>query len=118
MLVVLSGGLLTAMTGTAVLQVQPVLADKDEECEENDDFNCNEETQKINQEDSCKIVNEIENDDSNNNSNDNNGNGEMTCWNFAQNPEDGDAVVNEFPPDPFAPTVADTVPSDPFAATT
>ena len=41
-------------------------------------------------------MNEIENDDhSDSNSNGDNGNGDITCWNFAQNPEDGDAIVNE-----------------------
>ena len=36
MLVILSAGLLTAVTGTAVSQIQPVFADKDEdECEDN-----------------------------------------------------------------------------------
>ena len=37
MLVVLSTGLLTVLTGTAVSQAQPAFADKDEECEDNDD---------------------------------------------------------------------------------
>ncbi|HJU79976.1 MAG TPA: hypothetical protein VJ599_10485 [Nitrososphaeraceae archaeon] len=55
MLVVLSAGLLTMLIGTATSQIQPVFADKDEEeCEDNGDFNCNEETQKIHQENNCK----------------------------------------------------------------
>jgi hypothetical protein len=104
MLVVLSAGLLTALTGTAVSQVQPSFADKDEEeCNDNGDFNCNEETQKVHQENNCKIVNEIKNDDkSDDNSNGGNGNGDITCWNFAQNPEDGDAIVDEDVLDPFS----------------
>jgi hypothetical protein len=104
MLLVLSAGLLTALTGTAVSQVQPSFADKDEEeCNDNGDFNCNEETQKVHQENNCKIVNEIKNDDkSDDNSNGGNGNGDITCWNFAQNPEDGDAIVDEDVLDPFS----------------
>jgi len=106
MLAVLSAGLLTVLTGTAVSQIQPAFADDDEECKDNGNNNCNEETQKIHQETNCKIVNEIENDDdSDSNSNGGNGNGDITCWNFAQNPEDGDAIVEEdvFLPDVFAP---------------
>lgn len=104
MLVVLSAGLLTVLTGTTMSQVQPAFADKDDdECEDNGDFNCNEETQKINQENNCKIVNEIKNDDkSDGNSNGANGNGDITCWNFAQNPEDGNAIVDEDVLDPFS----------------
>lgn len=106
MLAVLSAGLLTVLTGTAVSQIQLAFADDDEECNDNRDFNCNEENQKIHQENNCKIVNENENDDkSDENSNGGNSNGDITCWNFAQNPEDGDAIVDEdiFPPDVFAP---------------
>ena len=36
MLVVLSAGILTALTGTGISQVAPAFADK-EECEDNDD---------------------------------------------------------------------------------
>ena len=120
MLVVLSAGLLTALTGTAVSQIQPVFADKDEdECEDNGDFNCNEEKQKIHLENNCKIVNENENHDkSDDNVNEGSTNGDMTCWNVAENPENGNVIVDEFPPDPFAPTIFDEIPSDPFAATT
>ena len=32
-----------------------------------------------------------------------NGNGDITCWNFAQNPEGGDAIVDDEPLDIFAP---------------
>ena len=105
MLVVMSAGLLTVLTGTALSQTQPAFAD-DEECNDNDDFNCNEETQKVHQENNCKIVNENENDDkSDENENGGSTSGDITCWNFAQNPEDGDAIVDEdiFPPDVFAP---------------
>ena len=101
MLVVLSAGLLTVLTGTAISQVQPVFAEDEDECNDNGDNNCNEETQKVHQETNCKIVNEIENEDgSDDNSNGDNGNGNVDCWNFAQNPQDGDAIVDEFPPSP------------------
>jgi hypothetical protein len=120
MLVVLSGGLLTTLTGTAVSQIQPVFADKDEdECEDNGDFSCNEEDQKIHLENNCKIVNENENEDkSDDNVNEGSSNGDMNCWNVAENPENGNVIVDEFPPIPLAPTIADEIPSDPFAATT
>jgi len=60
MFVALSLVILTALTGTGISQVAPAFADK-EECEDNDDNNCNERTQKITQEDDCKAVNEFEN---------------------------------------------------------
>ena len=101
MLVVLSAGMLTVLTGTEVSQVQPAFAEEDE-CEDNGDDSCNEQTQKIEQENNCKIVNEIENDDgSDNNSNGGNSNGDITCWNFAQNPDGGDAILDEDVLDPF-----------------
>ena len=104
MLVVLSAGLLTVLTGTAVSQIQPAFADDDEECEDNGDNNCNEETQKIHQENNCKVNGEIENGDkSDENSMSLSSTGTLTCWNLAQNPENGDAIIDEdvlF--DPFA----------------
>lgn len=91
MLVMPSAGLLTVLTGTALSQVQPGFADDEEECNDNGDDNCNEESQIIHQENNCKIVNDIENDDdSDNNLNGENGNGDIICWNFAQNPQSGD----------------------------
>jgi hypothetical protein len=96
MLVVLSAGLLTALTGTAISQVQQAFADDEDECNDNGNDNCNEENQIVHQENNCKIVNDIENDDgSDNNSNEDNGNGDITCWNFAQNPQSGDAILDE-----------------------
>ena len=103
MIVVLASGLLTILTGTAVSQI--ALADKDkDECKDNGDNNCNEETQKIHQENNCKVVNENKNDEkSDKNSNDGTSAGDITCVNFAQNPQDGEAAVNlEFPIDPFS----------------
>ena len=100
MLAVLSAGILTALTGTGMSVLSPAFAE-DDECNDNGDNNCNEETQKVHQETNCKIVNEIENEDgSDDNSNGGNGEGDITCWNFAQNPQDGDAIVDEFPPGP------------------
>lgn len=105
MLVVLSAGLITVLTGTAVSQTQPVFADEDKECEDNRDNNCNEETQKIHQEINCKVDGSIENGDkSDENSMALSSSGELTCWNFAQNPEVGEALVD-----------FDPIPSDPFA---
>jgi hypothetical protein len=104
MLVVLSAGLITALTGTAVSQTQPVFADEDKECEDNRDNNCNEETQKVHQEINCKVDGEIENGDkSDRNTMSLSSTGTLNCLNFAQNPE-GEALVDfdEFPPDPFA----------------
>ncbi len=54
MLVILSGGILTGLTGT-MIQATPVYADT-EDCEDNDDDNCNttnERAQEIEQEDNC-----------------------------------------------------------------
>ena len=59
MLVVLSTGILTVLTGTGISQVAPAFADK-EECNDNDDNNCNETTHRITQEDNCKVNNENE----------------------------------------------------------
>ena len=59
MFVVLSAGILTALTGTGMSQVITAFADK-EECEDNDDNNCNEKTHKIKQENKCKAENEYE----------------------------------------------------------
>ena len=54
MLVILSGGILTGLTGT-MIQAAPVYADT-EDCEDNDDDNCNttkERAQEIEQEGNC-----------------------------------------------------------------
>ena len=106
MLVILSAGLLTLLAGTAVSQIQPAFAEEDEEYEDNGDNNCNEDTQRIHQENDCKVDGEIENGDkSDENSMSLSSTGTITCWNLAQNPEGGDAVLDEdvFPPDVFAP---------------
>ena len=102
MLVVLSAGLLTVLTGTAVSQIQPAFADDEEECNENGSDSCNEVNHNTEQEINCKIFNENENDDkSDENRNRNGGNGDITCWNFAQN-ADRDTILDEDIFDPFA----------------
>lgn len=105
MFVLLSAGLLTVVTGTSMTQVQPAFADDDEdECNENRDNNCNEETHKVHQEIDCKVDGEIENGDkSDRNTMSLSSTGTLNCVNLAQNPE-GEALLDfdEFPPDPFA----------------
>ena len=53
MLVILSGGILTGVTGT-MIQATPVFAETDD-CEDNDDKNCNERSQDIEQENNCRV---------------------------------------------------------------
>ena len=56
MLVILSGGILTGLTGT-MIQAAPVYADT-EDCKDNDDDNCNttnERAQEITQENNCRV---------------------------------------------------------------
>ncbi len=87
MLVVLSAGMLTALTGTGMSQAQTAYADEERVCEDNNNNNCNDQKQKIYQENKCKIENENENKDRSDN-NDNHidtGDQEVNCWNYAQN---------------------------------
>ena len=100
-LVVLSAGMLTALTGTGMLQAQTAFASEDEErvCENNSDNNCNDVNQKVDQENKCKIENENENkrhsDDNTNNIN--TGDQEVNCWNYGQNAgQDATARDNAF----------------------
>ena len=61
---------------------------------------------KVHQENNCKIENEVENGDgSDSNSIGGNSNSDITCWNFAQNPDDGLAILDDDddPLDIFAP---------------
>ena len=98
MIAVLAAGLLTVLTGAAVSQIALAEKDKDK-CEQNENDNCNKETQKIDQENNCKVVNENENKDkSDKNSNSGITTGEIKCVNFGQNPQNADAVVDI---DPF-----------------
>lgn len=97
MLVLMSAGLLAVLTGTAVSQTQPAFADDEDECEDNGDFSCNEETQKTVLENDCKIVNKLENDDrSDENSNGNIDNAKIICSNALN--LGGNGIVDE---DPF-----------------
>ena len=79
-LAALPAGILTALTGRVMSVLTRVFAE-DDECEDDGNNNCNE--------------NE---DGSDSNSNSGNGEGDITCWKFAQNPQDGDSIVDEFPP--------------------
>jgi hypothetical protein len=68
MLVVLSAGTLTALTGTGMSQAQTAFANTDD-CEDNNNDNCNDNrSQYVTNENNCKIENE-NSDDSDNNSN-------------------------------------------------
>ena len=87
MLVALSAGMLTALTGTGMSQAHASYADKERVCEDNNNKNCNDQKQKIDQENKCKIENENENKYRSDN-NDNHitaGDQEVNCWNYAQN---------------------------------
>ena len=106
MLVVLSAGILTVLTGTGVSQVAPAFADK-EECEDNGDHNCNVKTHKIKQSEDCKAKNEFEKIGSMGNTVNNN---QFVCTNILTSPANGDD--NEF--DPPLPTTTTT---DVFALT-
>ena len=83
MLIVLSTGILTALTATAMPQAQPVFADK-KECEKNDDKNCNK--KEIDQKNECQI----KVDNSNNQGGTSQNTGQLTtiCSTFAANPDD------------------------------
>ena len=84
MFVVLSAGMLTALTATMMSQAVPVFADK-KKCEDNDNNNCNDthKTQKIEEKNKCKIENENK-DHSKKNDNSN----ELACVNLAANLDD------------------------------
>jgi hypothetical protein len=91
MLVVLSAGILTALTATGLSQGQTAFAheykEKERVCEDNNNNNCNDVKQKLYQENNCKIVNENSNErHSDDNSNTiSTGDQELNCWNYAQN---------------------------------
>ena len=61
MLVVLSAGMLTALTASAMSQGQTAFADDKNKCKDNGDNNCNEKEQKLSQKNDCK--NEVETED-------------------------------------------------------
>ncbi|HZO10933.1 MAG TPA: hypothetical protein VFB48_02335 [Nitrososphaeraceae archaeon] len=93
MFVVLSAGLLTALTATGMSQTQTAFAheykkkEKERICEDNNNNNCNDVKQKLYQENYCKIKNENSNE-RHSDKNDNHistGDQELNCWNYAQN---------------------------------
>jgi hypothetical protein len=86
MLVVLSAGILTVLTGTGISQVAPAFADKDE-CNKNDDNNCNKTTHTIRQDDDCKAKNEFEKIGSMGGVTNNN---DFVCTNVLISPANGD----------------------------
>ena len=86
MLAVLSIGILTALTATGMPQVQPVFADEDDECNDNDDKNCNK--KEIEQTNDCQIV--VDNSNNNQGLSENNAGLSTECSNFAANPDDVD----------------------------
>ena len=108
MLAVLSIGILTELTATGMPQVQPVFADEDDECNDNDDKNCNK--KEIEQTNDCGI--EVDNSDNSGGNSQNNGGLSTFCDNFAANPDDvdehsqvgrsqtltGDEVFGQLPP--------------------
>jgi hypothetical protein len=81
MFVVLSAGMLTALTVTMMSQATPVFADK-KKCKDNGDNNCNDKhrTQKIDVKNKCEIENKNK-DHSSHNDNEN----ELVCANEAAN---------------------------------
>ena len=83
MFVVLSAGMLTALSATMMSQAVSVFTDK-KKCEDNDNNNCNDthKTQKIDEKNKCKIENENK-DHSKKNDNLN----ELACVNLAPIPE-------------------------------
>jgi len=89
MLVVLSAGILTVLTGTGLSNVAPAFADK-EECEDNDDNNCNVRTHEIKQDEDCKAKNEYEKIGSMDSSTNNN---QFICTNILTSPANGDDDV-------------------------
>jgi len=98
MFVVLSIGLLTALT-TTISVAAPTFADK-KKCEDNDNNNCNDthKTQKIDQENKCKIENENED-----HSSDNGNLNSLACVNIGANLKDV-ALINIFGTDNVRPT--------------
>jgi maltose-binding protein MalE len=96
MLVVLSAGLLTALSATGLSQGQTAFAssykvrshyDKERVCEDNNNNNCNDVNQKIYQDNKCKIDNSNENKrySYKNFNKIYTGDQELNCWNYAQN---------------------------------
>ncbi len=75
--------MLTALTATAMSQIEPAFAAK-KKCDNSGNENCNDRNKKIEQENNCKIENENDDGSDGNSGNSNT----LTCSNFAANPED------------------------------
>ena len=91
MFVVLSAGMLTALTATMMSQAVPVYADK-KKCEDNKSNNCNDKhkTQKIDQKNKCDVENEnSHHSKKNDNTND------LFCLNDAANLNDIFASITD-----------------------
>jgi hypothetical protein len=106
MLVILSGGILTGLTGT-MIQAAPVYADTDD-CEDNDDDNCNrnnDRAQEITQENNCRADSGSANGGSADSGSANGGAGGNTgqddnrfvCTNTLLDPNTGNDAFNEVP---------------------
>jgi hypothetical protein len=103
MFVVLSTGMLTALTATTMSLAIPVYAGEEKHCEDNEDNNCNDtrKTQKIKEKNECEIEN-YNKDESEDNDNLN----ELVCINEASNLKDvlqlfggGDGLLDESAPE-------------------
>ena len=105
MLVILSAGLLTAITSTGTSLIAPAFAETDD-CEDNDDNNCNENerTQRIHQENDCSVENT---GNANGGSGDGGGTGgaggsagspSFSCSNSLTEPNTGDDAFSEIVP--------------------
>jgi hypothetical protein len=89
MLLVLSAGILTVLTGTGISQVAPAFADKNE-CNDNGDHNCNETNHKLKQDNECKVENSYEKIGNMGNPTNNN---QFICSNVLTSPANGDDNV-------------------------
>jgi hypothetical protein len=95
--VILSGGILTGLTGT-MIQAAPVYAET-EDCEDNDDKNCNERSQDIYQKDNCRVENgsgSADGDDGGAGGSTENNDNRFECTNNLEEPNTGDVDFNEF----------------------
>jgi hypothetical protein len=108
MLVVLSAGIFTVLTGMGISQVAPAFADKDG-CEDNDNHNCNETNHTIKQDSDCKAKNEYEKIGAMGSSTNNN---QFVCPNVLASPANGndnvfgDSVLDEvFGPSSLIPDI-------------
>ena len=89
MFVALSTGILTALTATVMPQIEPAFAETDD-CEDNDDFNCNESNERsVTQDNHCNSKKKF--GDGNNNGN-SGGSLDFSCSNSIVGPTTGDVI--------------------------